>query len=86
MMWSYIKLADETQIAYSDIRKDGTVLVSIERPVDMGFDSAHCVLPAYRWHDVDGFSGAEVAELEQLLRDNAPFIFELAQRSVKAYA
>lgn len=86
MMWSYIQLPDETQIAYSDIRDDGTVVVGVERPVDMGFDSARCLLPAYRWYDVDGFSDDEIAELDRLVRDNAPFIFELAQRSEKRYA
>lgn len=79
-MWSYLTLADETQIAYSNVRPDGTVVIGIERPVDGGFDSARCTLPAYRWSEVEGFTDSEVAELDALLRDNAPFIFELAQR------
>lgn len=36
MMWDYIQLPDEAQIAYSDIREDGTVLVGVERPRDGG--------------------------------------------------
>lgn len=80
MMWNYLKLPDETQIAYSDIRDDGTVMIGIERPRDGGFDSARCLMPAYRWSDVDGFSSEEVEDLEGLLRDNAPLLFELAER------
>lgn len=80
MMWNYLKLPDETQIAYSDLRDDGTVLIGIERPRDWGFDSARCLMPAYRWSDIDGFSQAEIDDFEGLLRDNAPFIFELAER------
>lgn len=47
MMWDYIQLPDEAQIAYSDIREDGTVLVGVERPRDGGgVDSACCLLPS----------------------------------------
>lgn len=80
MMWDYVTLRDGTQTAYSGVREDGTVLVGIERPRDMGFDSARCLLPAYRWRGVEGFSDEELAALEQFLRNNAPLIFELAQR------
>ena len=34
MIWDYIQLPDETQIAYSGLREDGTVLIGIERPRD----------------------------------------------------
>lgn len=80
MMWDYIQLPDETQIAYSDIREDGTVLVGIERPRDWGFDSARCLLPSYRWSEVDGFNAEEIAGFEAMLRNNAPLIFDLAER------
>ena len=80
MMWNYVSFPDETQIAYSDVREDGTVTVCIERPVDKGFDSARCTLPAYRWDNVEGFSDSEVKKLDAFVRNNALLIFELAQR------
>lgn len=80
MMWSYVTFPDGTQIAYSDIRKDGTVYVRAERPIDMGFDSASCVLPACRWGEVKGFSGAEIKKLDAFIRNNSSLILELAQR------
>ena len=80
MMWDYVMLADETQIALSEIQEDGTVVVAVERPADMGFDSARCVLPAMKWSDIEGFSQEEIDSLDMLVRDNAPFIFELSQR------
>ena len=83
MMWGYLKFPDETQIAHSDIREDGTVLVTIERPRDWGFDSACCLLPAYRWSDIDGFTEKEIEDFDRLLRNNAPFIFELAERPAR---
>lgn len=72
MMWGYLKFPDETQITYSDIREDGTVLVAIERPHDRGFDSARCLLPAYRWSDIGGFTEKELEDFDRLLRNNAP--------------
>lgn len=48
MMWNYVQFPDETQIAYSDVREDGTVRIDIERPRDWGFDSARCIMPAYQ--------------------------------------
>ncbi len=74
----YAQFPDETCIAYGDIREDQTVEVVIERPRDWGFDSARCLMPAYRWHDVDGFTEDDLARLESFLRDNAPLIFEFA--------
>ena len=78
MMWNYIGLADNTQFAYSETREDGTIVVTVERPADMGFDFARCLLPAYRWSDATGFSDEEMKELDALVHDNAPLIMELA--------
>ena len=79
MMWSYATLSDGTHIAYSDLQDDGTLRIAAERSRDWGFDSARCVMPAYRWTEIDGFSDAEIAELDEFLRNNAPLIFELAE-------
>ena len=79
MMWSYATLSDGTHIAYSDLQDDGTLRIAVERSRDWGFESARCVMPAYRWTEIDGFSDAEIAELDEFLRNNAPLIFELAE-------
>ena len=42
MMYSYLKLPDDTRIAYSNVLEDNTILVGVERPVDGGFDSGYC--------------------------------------------
>lgn len=79
VFWDYIQLPDETQVAYSDMNEDGTVEVRVERPVDMGFDSARCMLPSFVWSSVEGFSDEEMGKLDRLVRNNAPLIFEFAQ-------
>jgi hypothetical protein len=86
MMWDYVQLEDETQVAYSDMRADNTVLVTAERPRDWGFDSARCVLPAFEWSDVDGFSEREMADLDEFVRDNAPLILRYAYEGGRSYA
>lgn len=79
MMYGYMTLSDETGIAHSEMRPDGTVKVYFEKPVDGGFRSAACYLPAYRWEDVDGFSSADVQRLERVLKNNAHLILQFAQ-------
>lgn len=49
MMWEYVRLEDDTQVSYSEVREDNTVKVVVERPRDWGFDTAKCILPAFNW-------------------------------------
>ena len=79
MMYGYMTLSDETGIAHSEMKPDGTVKVYFEKPIDGGFHSATCYLPAYRWEDVDGFSSADVQRLERVLKNNAHLILQFAQ-------
>lgn len=78
-MWNYAEFPDGTCIAYSDLQDDGTIRITVERPRDGGFDTARCLMPAYRWANVDGFTDNELADLKEFLRDNAPLIFELSE-------
>ena len=55
VLWGYVQLDDGTQFSHSETRKDGTVRVAVERPVDFGFDHAECFLPAVKWFNVEGF-------------------------------
>ena len=45
MFYNYAELEDGTQLAFSNVLDGGEVQVSIERPVELGFDSAMCTLP-----------------------------------------
>ncbi len=80
MLWSYVQLDDDTQLAYSETRDDGTVRVAVEHPVDFSFDHAECFLPVVKWFNVEGFSTDDLDFLTEFVRSNAPFIFELAER------
>ena len=86
MMYNYIKLADDTQIAHSNILDDQTVQVSVERPIDGGFCSATCFLPRCRSGPGEGFTAADLGFLSEIVRDNAPLIYRLAREAGKRYA
>ena len=79
MMYGYMTLSDDTGIAHSEMKADGTVKVYFERPVAGGFLSATCYLPDYRWERIEGFSEQEIRRLEKVLRDNAHLILEFSQ-------
>jgi hypothetical protein len=86
MFYEYAELSDGTQVAYSDVLEDGTVEVSVERPVDLGFDSALCSVPSFEWARVDGFSEEEMALLDGFVHRNAPLILRLAREVPRTYA
>jgi hypothetical protein len=82
MLYPFMTLPDETEIVHSEsIIKDGTEMVKVvvERPVDYGFKSAVCWLPDYRWEKVEGFTPAEIDELQGLIQSLAHIIYELAR-------
>lgn len=86
MFYDYAELTDGTQVAYSDVLEDGTVEVSVERPVELGFDSALCSVPSFEWVRAEGFSAEEMAALANFVRRNAPLILRLAREVSKTYA
>lgn len=86
MMYDYVLLEDDTQIAYSEMREDRTVDIALERPRDYGFDTAETTLPSLNWKNIDGFTSAELVQLADFLRNNAPLIVRFAQEAAKQYA
>ena len=86
MFYNYVELNDGTQIAYSNVLPDNTVEVALERPIELGFDSAKCLLPAFTWSDIDGFTDEEIASLDEFIERNAPLILRLAHEESRVYA
>lgn len=80
MMYEYITLEDNTSIAHSDMKSDGTVKVYIEKPIDGGFKHVTCYLPKYEWCDNDGFSDDDIAKLQKIIENNAHLIIEFSQQ------
>lgn len=86
MMWEYVRLEDDTQISYSDVRDDNTVEVVVERPRDWGFDTAKCLLPSNEWTFNEGFSDGDLAWLNDFIRNNAALIMRFAYEGGRVYA
>lgn len=80
MMYPLMTLNDETEIVHSDMRKDKTVKVYIERPDEKyGFCRATCWLPQYKWEDIYHFSEDEIDKFEEIIRSAAHLIIEFSQ-------
>ncbi|HIZ23198.1 MAG TPA: hypothetical protein IAA21_10450 [Candidatus Blautia faecigallinarum] len=80
MMYPFMTLNDETEIVHSDMQKDGTVKVYIEKPdAKYGFKHAACWLPQYRWEDVYHFSKEELKHFEEIIRSTAHLIMEFSK-------
>ena len=77
-LWTYATLEDNTTVAYSETKKDGTVRIVVERPIDYGFDHAETVIPDYSWKNVEGYSKSELENLAKFLKNNSPLIYEMA--------
>lgn len=86
MMWEYVRLEDDTQISYSEVREDNTVKIVVERPRDWGFDTAECILPAFNLVSHEGFSEVDFKELDDFVRNNAPLILRFAYEGGRVYA
>ena len=80
MMYPFMKLEDETEVVHSDVLdKNDKVMVYFERPVENGFYSAECYLPAYKWENIKGFTKGEIKAYQQLVESVAHIIIQLAR-------
>lgn len=80
MMYPFLTLDDSAEIVHSEMRPNGTVTVYVEKPDEVDcFHNATCILPGYQWRDVFGFSPAEIARYEDVIRSTAHLILQFSQ-------
>lgn len=80
MMYPFMTLNDGTEIVHSDMQKNGTVKVYIEKPdEEYCFRHATCWLPKYEWEDVYQFEDKEIKKFEGIIRSTAHLILEFSQ-------
>ena len=84
MFYNYAELEDGTQLAFSNVLDDGEVQVSIERPVDLGFDSVMCTLPSFEWTAIEGFDESDMTRLDSFIHNNAQLILRLAREASRS--
>ena len=75
MVYPFMTLDDGTEIVHSELKKDGSVKVYMEKPdAKDGFHHATCWLPEYKWEDIFGFSEAEMNRYQDVVRSKAHLI------------
>lgn len=79
MLYPYINLPDETIITHSEVKKDNSVLVNFEQPVENGFREARITLPSYKWLYNNGFSNEQIDSFEEFAHKNAAVIYKYAR-------
>ena len=85
MMYEFCKYNDETEVVFSDIRKnengEDTIWVSFERPTEKGFDTVIFELPSYKIIEKDGnYSEEEIEIFKTVVERGAPYFFEWARK------
>lgn len=84
MLYNYAELEDGTQLTFSNVLDGGKVQVSIERPVELGFDSAMCTLPSFEWTAIEGFDESDMTRLDSFIHNNAQLILRLAREASRS--
>lgn len=80
MLYPLMTLNDNTEIVHSEMLPDGKVKVCIETPDEkIGFKSAECWLPEYKWENIKGYSEKELEYLKNLVKSMAHLILEFSQ-------
>lgn len=78
MMYPYMTFNDDTEVTYSGIRKDGTVQVYIETPIEGGFKNLACLLPGYKYVN-HGYDAEELKYWDEFIKTNSHIIMELSE-------
>ena len=85
MMYPFLTLDDQTEFVHSQKFADGTMKIYIEKPDQIdGFHSASCILPYFRWDDIQGFSSEEIARFQQIIEENIDRLISEIQNGRKS--
>lgn len=80
MMYPFLTLDDNTEIVHSEMLRDNTVKVYVEKPDEKDcFHYATCYLPEYRWEDINGFSNDEIRKYQTIIESTAHLIIRFSK-------
>lgn len=82
MLYSFIKLNDDTEINHSEMHEDKTVDVVVQKPdKKKGFyKRAICKLPDYKWDNIVGFNDKELEHFQTLVQANSKIIIDSSKK------
>lgn len=80
MMYPFLTLDDQTEIVHSEMYKDGSVKVYMEKPDEKDcFHYATCYLPSYKWTEIFGFNDTELERLKEVIESTAHLILQYSK-------
>ena len=83
MKYPFMTLPDDTVITHSDIYIENDIeknKVYIEQPTDTGLFNASCVLPEYKWIQINGFSDESIKSFQDMLEKESYIIYKFAKQ------
>ena len=80
MMYPFMTLDDNTVIVHSKMNENGSVKVYIEKPDAKDcFHNACCILPEYKWENINGFSDEDISRYQKVIESTAHLILRFSQ-------
>lgn len=80
MMYPFMTLNDGTEIVHSDMQKNGSVKVYIEKPdEEYCFRHATCWLPQYKWEDIYQFDDEDIKRFQGIIQSTAHLIMQFSK-------
>ncbi len=80
MMYPFLTLDDNTEIVHSEMLPNNQVKVYVEKPDGKDcFHNATCLLPEYKWVDINGFTDAEIKRYQDVIESTAHLIIKFSQ-------
>lgn len=85
MMYPFVKYADETQVMFSDIKKnekgEEILYVHFERPTEQGFDGVRFELPSYKIVYTEGhYTEKEIQFFKKVVEQSSALFFKYARK------
>ena len=89
MMHPFVKYSDETEVVFSNIRKNDNgeeyIWVCFERPTKNGFDTIIFELPSYTIVKQEGeYTEEEIKKFQQVVERGAAWFFKSARGGIKS--
>ena len=81
MMYPFCKYEDETEVVFSDIKKNDNgeevIYIHFERPTENGFDSVRFELPTYNIVYKEGnYTEEEIKMFRKIVEQGAPYFYK----------
>lgn len=84
MMYPLCKYSDDTEVLFSDIKKNENeeeiLYVHFERPTEVGFDSVRFELPSYKIvYKKGNYTEEEIKRFKEVVSRGAPYFYKWAR-------